>query len=147
MEGTYRLKRIAGGFSHWAEVTVWAEPAARHEVTVDDDVFGWRRDVYGPDAWVDRSVDREFIAAAVAGVRYALDRIGGSGKRVTVRVIHDAPADTGPDDVKFAAVAATCVALNVDLDPSPTVEAHGIVFPDPPPGRDPGRRVDRGEPQ
>ena len=47
MAGTYRLKRIAGGWTHWAEVTVGAEPADRHEVTLDDDVFGWRRDVYG----------------------------------------------------------------------------------------------------
>ena len=53
---------------------------------------------------------------------------------MTVRVIRDAPIDTGPDDVKFAAVAATCVALNVELDPAPTVQAHGIVFPDQPTG-------------
>ena len=115
--------------SHWAEVTVRAEPAERHEVIASDDVFGWRRSVYGPEAWTDRPVDREFIAAAVAGVQYALDRIGGSGRRVTVSTIHDAPADTFPDDVKFAAAAATCLALNVELDPPPTVEPHGIVFP------------------
>jgi hypothetical protein len=117
VEGTYRLKRIAGGWSHWAEVTVRAEPAERREVIVSDDAFGWRRDVYGPDAWTDGPVEREYIAAAIAGVHDALDRIGDDSTRVTVSTIHDAPADTCPDDVKVAAAAATCLALNVDVFP------------------------------
>ena len=131
MEGTYRLKRIAGGIPHWAEVTVQAEPAERHEVIVSDDVFGWRRSIYGPEAFSGGPVDQEFITAAIAGVQYALDRIGGDGQRVLVSTIRDAPADTCPPDVKFAAATATCLALNAELDPPPTVEPHGIVFPDP----------------
>jgi hypothetical protein len=50
-------------------------------------------------------------------VHDALDRIGSDGTRVTVSTIHDAPADTCPDDVKFAAAAATCLALDVDVFP------------------------------
>jgi hypothetical protein len=123
MEGTYRLKRILGGISHWAEVTVRIEPAERHEVTVSDDVFGWRRDVYGPEAYSGGPVDQQYVAAAIAGVSHALDRIGGAGKRVIISKIDDAPADTCPPDVKFAAATATCLALNVELDPPLTLEA------------------------
>jgi hypothetical protein len=49
---------------------------------------------------------------------------------VTVTRIFDAPADTGVGDVKFAAVAATCQALGVELDRPPFIDASGVVFPD-----------------
>ncbi|MDP9793167.1 hypothetical protein J2S43_001679 [Catenuloplanes nepalensis] len=129
MEGTYRLKQIAGGVAHWAEVTVWMEPADWLEVIVSDDVFGWRRSIYGPEAWNRDPVEQEFVAAAIDGVQYALGRIGDKMKRVIIKAIRDAPVDTLPTDVKFAAAAATCLALNVVLDPPPTIEPHGVIFP------------------
>jgi len=133
MESSYRLRRIVGGLPHMAEVAVRVDPLGHDEVAVSDEVFGWRREVYGSDAASGGPIDQQMTAEAVEGVRHVLVRHhggGGSGRLVTVTRICDAPADTGVGDVKFAAVAATCQALGVELDRPPFIDASGVVFPD-----------------
>lgn len=130
MEGSFRLRKIVGGLPHVADVAVRVEPFAHDEVAVSDGVFAWRFEVYGPGAVSGGPSDQRMVAEAVEGVRYVLGRCDGRGRLVTVTRIFEAPADTGVGDVKFAAVAATCQALGVELDRPPFIDPSGVVFPD-----------------
>jgi len=133
VESTYRLRKTVGGVPHVVDVAVRVESFSHDEVAVSDEVFGWRREVYGPDAASGGPGDQGMVAEAVEGVWYVLVRGRGrgiGGRRVTVTRICDAPADTGVGDVKFAAVAAMCEALGVELDRPPFIDASGVVFPD-----------------
>lgn len=134
-ESRYRLRRIVGRMPHMADVAVRVEPFSHDEVAASDGVFVWRREVYGPNAVSGGPADQEVVAEAIEGVWYALDRSGGSGtggggRLVTVMEIRDLLAHTGVGDVKFAAVAATCQALGVELNHPPFIDASGVVFPD-----------------
>ncbi|MEU8659161.1 hypothetical protein [Actinoplanes philippinensis] len=131
MEHSYRLRRIVSRIPHVAEVAVRVGACAHDEVVVSDEVFAWRRDLYGPQAVSGGPGDQELVAEAVEGVRYVLVRRGhSSGRLVTVTRILDTPVDTGPGDVRFAAVMAACQALEVELDHPPFIDASGAVFPD-----------------
>ncbi|MGC4747933.1 hypothetical protein ACLQ28_20090 [Micromonospora sp. DT201] len=130
MESAFRLRRIVGGVPHVADVAVRVESFTHDAVAVSEGVFAWRRKVYGPGAVSGGPIDQQMVAEAVEGVRYVLGRRDGDGRLVTVTRICDAPADTGVGDVKFAAVAATCQALGVELDRPPFIGASGVVFPD-----------------
>jgi hypothetical protein len=116
MDGEYRLRRVIGGFSHVADVVVRVEPSERDEVGVSDDVFGWRRDVYGPDAYGYGEWDDGLVAEAIAGARDVLARSEGEGRRVTVIKIFGTEMDTQPGDVRFTAASAVCQALQLELD-------------------------------
>jgi hypothetical protein len=132
MQAVFRLQKVVGGFVHVAEVRVTVESAASDEVAVSANAFDWRREAYGPTAVVYGPGDHQLATEAVEGVRYALGRlgsVGGEGYRVTVTEVKDTPVDTSVGDVKFAAASAVCAALGVQLDPPPTVEASGAVFP------------------
>ncbi|GAB2619555.1 hypothetical protein Aab01nite_33650 [Paractinoplanes abujensis] len=113
MDGEYRLRRMIGRLSHVADVVVRVEPSARDEVTVSDDVFGWRRDVYGPDAYGYGEWDDQRAAEAIAGVRDAVARSGGDSYRVTVIKIFCTETDTQIGDVRFAAAQAVARALGI----------------------------------
>lgn len=133
MEGSFWLKRYVGGLPHFAEVAVQAEPAERDEVTVSQDVYEWRKDLYGPNAASGGPDDESFVEAAAEGVRYALrHRPGDSlpGILVNVTKIRDSPMDTAPAHVKFAAVEATRQALNVELTQQPHIDRTGVIFPE-----------------
>ncbi|MGW3859671.1 hypothetical protein [Micromonospora arida] len=132
MESSYRLRKIVGGLPHMAYVEVRVEAFSQDGVAVSDEVFDWRRDVYGRSAVSGGTADLQMVAEAIEGVWYVLVRSGGSdggGRLVTVTSIRDSPADTGVGDVRFAAVAATCQALGVVLDRPPFIDASGVVFP------------------
>jgi hypothetical protein len=96
-----------------------------------DDPFGWRRAVYGPDAWA-CPYDDDLRREAAEGAWYALKRLASPTPRVLVIVteIIERTADTGPGDVKFAAAHAVWRAMGqVPTDP-PHIDQDGIpVFP------------------
>jgi hypothetical protein len=121
MQARFRLLEMVDGLAHVAEVEVIVELADRHEVVVSDDAFTWLVDAYGPNAVVDRPVNSQLVAEALAGVRHGLDRLGRNdvGYRVTVTRIWDTPADTSPGDVKAAATQALYLALGLQPDPAP----------------------------
>lgn len=130
MESSYRLRKYVGGVVHAVDIAVRVEPFGHDEVAVSDEAFDWRREVYGQNAVSGGPADQQMVVEAVEGVRYVLVRSGGSGGRlVTVTRICDTPADTCVGDVKFAAVAATCQALGVELDRPPFIDASRVVFP------------------
>jgi hypothetical protein len=131
MEGTFRLRRQTSRWARFAEVTVEVTLSEEPEVMVGDDTFGWRRAVYGPDAWpypYDDGLRRE----AEAGARYALQRLPGPSPRVRVVIteIIDRLVDTGPGDVKFAAAHAVWHAMGREPAELPRIDQDGTpVFP------------------
>jgi hypothetical protein len=120
----YKLAKIVGGRSHYAEVTVTAEFGCGRSVQVSPSVFAWLKDVYGPHAW-EWSVCDAYRAAAVSGATFALQHIAGRDDipeaRVVIDRIHAAPADTSPDDVVYATVLAVWKALGVDGSTQPVL--------------------------
>lgn len=111
MRAEFRLARIVEGCPHWAEVVVDVRPAAQDAVLVGDDPYGWRRDVYGPDAWIGGPEDEGMVAEAVEGASHALVENPGAPHEVTVVAVRNSNVDTCPGDVRFAAVHATAEAL------------------------------------
>lgn len=128
----FRLRQMVDRFAHLAEVAVTVEAAAGDEVTVSNEAFDWRRDVYGPRAVVRGPGDESLVAEAVEGVQYVLGHVParGGGRRVQVTKIWVSPVDTWVGDVKVAAALAVCEALGVELEPAPRLGADGPVFPD-----------------
>ncbi|MEV0715620.1 hypothetical protein [Asanoa sp. NPDC050611] len=125
MEASYRLSKYVNKVFHWARVTVSADVAEQDSITVAEDVFALRG--YPPGVEVDA-----MRSEAVDGVRYALGKLpqGGPRYEVTVIQIEDAPADTGPGDVKLAAAQATWAALQFLPTEPPSFDHSGPVFPD-----------------
>lgn len=127
---TYRLKRYLAGRPHWAQVTVEAEASDHDRVSAGDDVFGWRRDTYGPDAAIGGVEDDRLVAEALDGVGYLLSRpVRRNRYAVTVTRIVDSLVDTMDGDVKLAAALACMEALGVTVDDPPRLEPAGAVFP------------------
>lgn len=107
----FRLAKIVDGCPHWAEVAVEVSPADEDRVRVGGDPYGWRREVYGPDAWIGGVEDEGMLAEAVEGARLALGEHTGGRHEVTVTVVRNSNVDTCPGDVRFAALHATARAL------------------------------------
>lgn len=131
VEGTFRLLRQTSRWARFAEVTVEVTPCDAPAVMLGDDPFGWRRAVYGPDAWpcpYDDDLQRE----AAEGAWYALKRLASPTPwvRVIVTQIIERTADTGPGDVKFAAAHAVWRAMGQAPTDPPHIDQDGIpVFP------------------
>lgn len=127
---TYQLRRYRVGQPHWARVTVAVEPSDHDGVGCGEDVFGWLRDAYGPDAWTDGVEQRRFLAEAVDGVRYLLS-LPMRRKRCVVTVVRvvTSPVDTVVGDVKLAAALACRDALRLELDDPPRLADSGAFFP------------------
>ncbi|NDU74413.1 hypothetical protein GWI34_17500 [Actinomadura sp. DSM 109109] len=126
MEGTFRLLRQTSRWAHFAEVTVEVAPAHQPDVAVGADTFGWRREVYGPDAWPyphDDDLQRE----AAEGAWYALRHLPEPTPQVRVLItkIIERPADTGPGDVKFAAAHAVWRAIGQQPAEPPGIDQNG----------------------
>lgn len=127
---THHLKRYLAGHPHYAAVTVEAKTAAHDEVAVGGDVYGWRRDVYGPDAAIGGADDERMLAEAVDGVRYVLAQpVPRDRFAVTVTRVLETLADTNIGDVKLAAALACCEALGITLADPPRLEPDGAFFP------------------
>ncbi|ADD43749.1 hypothetical protein [Stackebrandtia nassauensis] len=127
---THHLKRYLAGHPHYASVTVEAKPAAHDEVAVGDDVYGWRRDVYGPNAAIGGTDDDRMLAEAVEGVRYVLAQsVPRDRFLVTVTRVLETLADTNVGDVKLAAALACCEAIGITLADPPRLEPGGALFP------------------
>jgi hypothetical protein len=80
----------------WRMSRVRVEPLSHDEVAASDEVFGWRREVYGAGAVSGGPGDRRMVAEAVEGMWYVLVRgsgSGGGGRLVTVMRICDARQD------------------------------------------------------
>jgi hypothetical protein len=117
MEATFRLAQVRNGIGRWAEVTVEVTPASRSEVKpVLDQAFAWRCEVYGADAWFGGSYDADLAHEAGEGARYALEHLPANvpPAEVVVIKVRDAPADTGPGDVKYVAAHAVWRALGIE---------------------------------
>jgi hypothetical protein len=125
MEGEYWLKRHVRVL-HWARVRVVVAPAASSQAQVSPDACMWLTRPYGPGAVTD--VPSEFKAAAESGVMLALEQVSDP-LAVTVTTIEFAPADTTPDDVKFAAAHAVWQAVGHAPAAPPYIAADGVHFP------------------
>ena len=125
VEGEYWLKRYARVL-HWARVRVVAVPAASPQVQVSPDACLWLTEQYGPDAVT--TVPSDFKAAAESGAVLALTQ-ASQPLAVTVTTIGFAPADTTPDDVKFAAAHAVWQAIGHAPASPPFIDADGVHFP------------------
>jgi len=114
---SYKLTKIVGGRSHYAEVTATAEFGGGYSLSVSPAAFAWLKDVYGPDAW-EWPVCEAYRAAAESGAGYALRHIAGRDgipeTRVVIDRIRAVVAETSPDDVAYAAVFAVWQALGVE---------------------------------
>jgi hypothetical protein len=131
VEGTFRLRRQTNRWARFADVTVEVTLSEVPEVVVGDDTFGWRRAVYGPDAWP-YPYDDDLRREAAEGARYALERLHGPSPRVRVVIteIIDRLVDTGPGDVKFAAAHAVWRAMGREPAELPHIDQDGTpVFP------------------
>ncbi|RKS79592.1 hypothetical protein BZB76_1067 [Actinomadura pelletieri DSM 43383] len=113
MKGTFRLQRQTSRGAHFAEVTVDVTPAHQPEVVIGVDTFGWRREVYGPDAWP-YTHDNDLQREAAEGAWYALHHLPEPSPHVRVLIteIINKVADTCPGDVKFAAANAVWRAID-----------------------------------
>ena len=131
MKGTFRLLRQTSRWARFAEVTVEVTPFHQPHVVIGADTFGWRREVYGPDAWP-YSHDGDLQREAAEGARYALQRLPGPAPQVRVLItkISERPADTGPGDVKFAAAHAVWHAIGQQPAELPVIGQNGTpLFP------------------
>lgn len=131
MEGTFRLQRQTNRWARYAQVTVEVTACEEPDVVMGTDAFGWRRDRYGPDAWP-CPYDDDLRQEAIDGARYALTRLTGPRPqvRVVIREIVERLADTGPDDVKFAAAHAVWHALGHEPADPPQIDQDGTpLFP------------------
>jgi hypothetical protein len=127
MEGTFRLQRQTSRWARFAQVTVEVIPCdADPDVVIGADVFGWRRALYGPDAWP-YPYDDDLRLEAMQGARYALEQVANPRPqvRVVIREILERTADTGPGDVKFAAAHAVWRAINREPADPPWIDQDG----------------------
>ncbi|MFJ6380962.1 hypothetical protein ACIQI7_13320 [Kitasatospora sp. NPDC092039] len=132
MEGKYRLLRQTSRWARFAQVTVHGAVATVPEVRMGPDVFGWRGRAYGTAPCASRADDQRIQAEAREGAWYALMRLPEEARGVLVSVVEivTAPADTGPDDVKFAAAHAVWQAVGRNPDQYPWIGEDGNpVFP------------------
>jgi hypothetical protein len=132
VDATYLLRRHVAGLAHVAQVTVDVqEISAADQITVSPSAFDWRVGAYGPNAILHMTGDDALKSEAVEGVGYVLDRIGdrAGGYIVEIRHIWCSYTDTSAGDVKLAAALALCQALDVTLDPPPSLTAEGHTFP------------------
>jgi hypothetical protein len=125
MEGEYWLKRHVRVL-HWARAGVVAVPADSARVQVSPGACTWLAEQYGPGAAT--AVPPDFKAAAESGVMLALAQVT-EPFAVTVTTIVFAPADTTPDDVKFAAAHAVWRAIGHAPASPPFIDADGVHFP------------------
>ena len=127
VEGTFRLQRQTSRWARFAQVTVEVTRYDEPSVRLGDDTFGWRRAVYGPDAWPGPH-DDELRREAAEGAWYALKQLGSPPPRLLVSVteIVERTADTGPGDVKFAAVHAVWQAVGQDPVAPPHINQDGV---------------------
>jgi hypothetical protein len=125
MEGEYLLKRYVRVL-HWARVHVVAAPADSPQVQVSPGACMWLTEVYGPNAGT--NVDPNFKAAAESGAMLALAHVS-EPLAVTVTTIEFTPADTTPDDVKFATAHAVWQAIGHAPASLPYIDADGVHFP------------------
>jgi hypothetical protein len=125
MEGEYWLKRHVR-FLHWARVRIVAYPADSSQAQVSPDACMWLTGPYGPGAVT--NVPSEFKAAAESGAMLALAQVSEL-LAVTVTKIEFAPADTLPDDVKFATAHAVWQAIGYAPVNPPYIDADGVHFP------------------
>lgn len=125
MEGEYLLRRYIR-VGDWARVRVVATPADRAQVQISADACGWLTEVHGPDAQT--RVPRDFEVAAGSGVMYALAQ-ASQQLTATVAMIEFTPADTTPDDVKFATAHAVWRAIGLAPSRPPYIDADGVHFP------------------
>jgi hypothetical protein len=86
----------------------------------------WLAESYGPDAVTD--VPSEFKAAAESGTMLALAEVS-QPFAVTVTAIRFAPADTTPDDVRFATAHAVWQAIGHAPASPPYIDDDGVHFP------------------
>lgn len=127
----FRLLRQTSRWARFAQVTVEVTRCNEPTVRLGDDVFGWRRAVYSPDAWP-CPYDDELRREASEGAGYALKRIASPTPQVLVFVteIVERTADTGPGDVKFAAAYAVWRAIGQEPMDPPYIDQEGVpVFP------------------
>ncbi|MFH9350862.1 hypothetical protein [Kitasatospora sp. NPDC017646] len=133
MEGAFQLLRQTSRWARFARVRVQVTPADHTGVEVGPDPFGWRRPLYGPEAWA-CGYDDDLRAEAVSGVRYAWERLAGPDRPqvlVVITEIVERAADTGPGDVRFAAAHALWEAVGVEPSVRPYLAEDGPpVFPE-----------------
>ena len=125
MEGEYWLRRYARVL-HWARVGVVVIPADSTRVQVSPAACTWLAGQYGPGAAT--AVPEDFKAAAESGAVLALAQVA-EPFAVTVATIVFAPADTAPDDVKFATAHAVWAAVGHAPASPPFIDADGVHFP------------------
>ncbi|MES1176670.1 MAG: hypothetical protein ABUL62_20270 [Myxococcales bacterium] len=120
--GEYKLARYLGGRTHYARVKVEITPGAQG-VAIADSVFGWLKDVYGPEAWEWRDCDH-MRDGARAGALHALQNLLDSASvgHVLVTEIHASPVDTSTTDVAFATCLAVWNALGDQGRVQPTLD-------------------------
>jgi hypothetical protein len=127
VEGSYRLRSQRHGTGHVADVRVAVDlgrPTATH---VSDSAFAWLHRSY-PNASLVSGWHDELVGAATVGINYALEVVGLTGA-VWILEIGYAPADTGPDDVRFAAAFATWDAIGQTPPDLPWIDESGVQFP------------------
>jgi hypothetical protein len=125
--GEYKLARQRAGRGLYARVKV-AVTEGDPAVAVDDDVFDWVKEVYGPNAFAYRDSD-DFRGAAKLGAEHALRNLSRPStlQRVRVVEIHVTTVDSTRSAVAFAACFAVWNALG---DPGTNAPTPDQPWPD-----------------
>jgi hypothetical protein len=120
--GEYKLARQRAGRGLYARVKV-AVTEGDPAVVVDDDVFAWVKEAYGPNAFAYRDSD-DFRGAAKLGAQHALHNLSSSSTLQHVRVveIHVTTVDSTRSAVAFAACFAVWNALGDTGTNAPMLE-------------------------
>ncbi|MGW5611732.1 hypothetical protein ACWEWI_37905 [Streptomyces sp. NPDC003753] len=103
-------------------------PTPETLVEVGAEPFGWRRTLYGPQAW-QCPYDDALRNEAVEGSTYALHRLADQLPcvRVVITEIVERSVDTGPEDVKFAAAHALWQAVGLHSPVGPHIDQDGTL--------------------
>jgi len=132
VDGEYRLKAQIGGVGHLAYAKVQLSDAQYPSVVLDDHIFAWVFDVYGPNAWTNSLFFDDLRNGARSGALYALHRTR-SNHLVRVMEVGGGPADATEPDVRFVVAHAVWNALGHAPDVMPSIDDTGAFhFPNPP---------------
>jgi len=120
--GEYKLLRHRAGRGSYARVKVTVSEGEQ-AVVVEDNVFAWVKEAYGPNAFEHRD-DDDFRGGAKVGAEYALRNRTKPGPMQHVRVseIHFTNVDTARAGVAFAACFAVWNALGDPGANPPTLD-------------------------
>jgi len=118
--GEYKLVSQRAGRGLYARVKVVVSEG-KPGVVVDDDVFAWVKEEYGPNAFAYRDSD-DFRGAAKLGAEHALRNLRSPSPLLQVRVveIHVNTVDSTRSAVAYAACFAVWNALGDPGTDAPT---------------------------